>query len=254
MARYLICFICLAYASTINAKAEDSLTIFAAASMHDALIEHAQVWTKKTGNQMPRFSIGASAIMARQIATGAPADIFISANSEWAYLLETQGLLSKSSRPLVSNRLVLVAPSSFKASAKPEATTTYIRSITNITRLALADPATAPAGVYARTFLKKIGAWVLMKDRIAYATNVRQALLLAERGGLPAIVYGSDAKRSKHVKILFVIPKELSAPIVYTAGLLRNANKHAENFLTHLSSREAKATWLAHGFQTLVPE
>lgn len=227
---------------------EDSPLVFAAASLTDVLGELTDAW-QVAGHQKPRLSFAASATMARQIQAGAPADLFISANEAWADTLEKAQLV-QSSQIIASNGLVLVTTKG--AYRGPfEATGEGFLKLIGAGRLAIADPALAPAGAYSKSFLEKAGAWEALKSKIAYGQNVRQVLRLAERGGLPAIIYASDATASDRVDILYQVPASMTPPILYKAVLLQGASDASGAFYTFIASSEAAPVWQKHGFSKI---
>jgi len=221
--------------------------VFAASSLTDVLKEHATNWGKTSNSTKPRFSFGASATMARQIEAGAPAHLFISANPKWSGHLKRQGL-AQQLVTIASNQLVLVAPSGTPPPVHFEPTQDHFTKLLKGGRLVLANPATAPAGEYALNFLQQSGLWDTLNQHIAYAQNVRQALRLTERGGLPAFVYNSDAKANDAVNIVYVVPEGATAPILYQAALLQNSNDTTAAFLNFLRSTDATPTWKKYGF------
>jgi len=235
-----------------NADDHDSpITVFAAASLTDTLPELASAWHQATGKAEPRFSFGPSAMMARQVAAGAPANIVLSANPEWIKFLEDRALLARPSKTVAHNQLVLVKPGSGKVTAQlltPE----LISALLGKGRLAIADPTVAPAGAYARIYLQNIGLWDQFSDRLAMGSNVRQTLLLVERGGMAGFVYATDARASNHVDVLGYVPPTTIPPVAYAAGLTRRANKDADSFYRFLTSPEAAPVWQRFGFEPSV--
>jgi molybdate transport system substrate-binding protein len=188
--------------------------------------------------------------MARQIQAGAPAHIYISANPVWSEMLEKAG----HARQLVniaSNQLVLVVPKNLKRTLPYEATPAYFKQLLGSQRLAIADPQTAPAGAYARSYLKQAGIWKNVERQIAYGQNVRQVLRLAEKGGLPAFVYKSDATASESVSILFEVPAGMTDIILYQAALLKRAGAPSIAFLKYLQTIDASIIWQKHGFNKI---
>jgi molybdate transport system substrate-binding protein len=224
--------------------------VFAASSLTSILPELAQKWSKVSGNPVPRLAFGASATMARQIRAGAPAHLFISANPHWTELLVQEHRVVRIAN-IASNRLVLVIPRGAAGNLAFKPSASGFNLLLKGRRLALADPATAPAGAYARTFLMNATVWRALEGQIAYTQNVRQALLLAERGGLPAFVYNSDAKSSSQVDILYAVPPEMSGTILYQAALLEPANAASEEFLTFLQAKSVVPLWEKYGFSKI---
>jgi molybdate transport system substrate-binding protein len=231
------------------------LTVFAAASLTDALRELGAQWAAR-GNPAPRFSFAASSALARQIEQGAPADLFLSADEAWANYLQQRNLLVNETRvsPLGST-LVLIAPA---GAARPVALnpgTDLAALLGTRGRLATGDPAHVPAGRYAREALAWLGQWDALSPRLARADNVRAALLLVERGEAPlGIVYATDAAASRNVRVLGTFPAGSHTPISYPFTLTRRAAGKAEALalLTFLAGPEAAPTWQRFGF-TLAP-
>ncbi len=186
--------------------------------------------------------------MARQIAFGAKADVFISANKGWVAYLNNKKLLSSSILPITQNHLVFATNNTDLHFDEPYLSKDTLLHFLGKKKLALANPRTAPAGIYARTFLQKIGAWPTLQGKLAFSPNVRQTLRLVERGGLFGFVYKSDALTSSRVKILYSIPASQSEPIIYYAATTKNASHSAQTFTEYLRSPEAASIWEKHGF------
>jgi molybdate transport system substrate-binding protein len=230
---------------------DSPITVFAAASLTDTLPALAAAWHQSTGKPLPRFSFGPSAMMARQVAAGAPANIVLSANPEWIKFLEDRALLAAPPETVAHNRLVLVKPGSGQVTEQiltPE----LVVSLLGRERLAIADPAIAPAGAYARDYLQNIGLWDQLAGNLAMGSNVRQTLVLVERGGMTGFVYATDARASQHVDVLGRVPPAAIPPIAYAAGLTRRANKDADSFYRFLTSPEAAPIWQRFGFEPSV--
>lgn len=225
-------------------------TVFAAASLNEALRELAREWTAR-GNPAPRLSFAASSTLARQIEQGAPADLFLSADEPWMDFLGTRGLIVTSSRVSpVGNALVLVGD----AAAGPVALEkgTELRSLLGPSgRLAVGDPAHVPAGRYAQSALQWMGQWGAVAPRLARAENVRAALLLVERGEAPlGIVYATDAAASPGLRVLGTFPAESHPPITYPFALTRRAEGDAASraLLAFLTGAQAAPVWRRFGF------
>lgn len=224
------------------------LTVFAAASLTDVLEKHAVNWAKKSGEPIPTLSFAASAIMARQIKAGAPADIFISANPEWVHFLLDANAASGPPQLLAENQLVF-AQSANKVSAVPAPTTAeaFLATVPD-GRIVLADPDTAPAGSYAKAYMEKLGIWQRLRPRLAFGNNVRQTLLLIERGGLSGFVYRSDALRSKLAEISFAVPRNFTGTVQYQGIKISQNSTSADTFLAYLISPASKSIWEQEGF------
>jgi len=223
--------------------------VLAAASLQEGLSEAADRWAA-LGHARPVLSFAGSSALARQIAAGAPADLFISADEEWMDYVAARKLLRPGSRTaFLSNRLVLIAPVDSRLRLAIGRGFPIARAL-GTGRLAMADPAAVPAGKYGRAALTKLGVWPGVAGRIASAENVRAALALVERGEAPlGIVYATDAKASARVRIVGVFPTASHPPILYPMALLRTArNRDANAFRRFLLSPQGKAIFVRHGF------
>ncbi len=226
-------------------------TVFAAASLTDALQDVARLW-QQAGHPAPRLSFGASSTLARQIDQGAPANLFFSADERWMdYLAKRDRLVPGTRRDLLRNRLVLVVP-------KAHATTVTLAPGFDLTaflgpdgRVAVADPKHVPAGIYAEQSLRRLGLWDAASPRLAPTADVRAALLLVERGEAPAgIVYSTDAAASSGVAVAATFPDSSHDPITYPVALLRPDDAASQAFLTFLESAPARAAFARRGFGT----
>lgn len=246
-----IAALALPSATVRSAHAEESATVFAAASLTDALRALGQEWRSR-GNPAPRFSFAASSALARQIEQGAPADLFMSADEAWATYLQERHLLAPGTRMSpIGNALVLIAPVN---TARPLALaqgTDLAALLGPGGRIATGDPAHVPAGRYAQTALAWMGQWPSLAPRLARAENVRAALLLVERGEAPlGIVYATDAATSAGVRVIGTFPPESHAPITYPFALTRRAEAkpQARALLAFLAGAEAAPVWQGFGF------
>jgi molybdate transport system substrate-binding protein len=195
-------------------------------------------------------SYAASSALAKQIANGAPVDLFISADLEWMDYLAARKLIDAQSRSnLLSNRLVLIAPagSSVKLDVAPNFP---LAAALGGGRLSIADPGHVPAGKYARSALESLGVWGSVAGRTAQAENVRAALVLVSRGEAPlGIVYRTDALADVRVRTVAEFPESSHPPIVYPAALIASTKSPAaRDFLEYLKSQAARALWTKHGF------
>ena len=222
--------------------------VFAAASLQTALDELVAPIQRTTGARM-RVSYAASSALARQIESGAPAQLFISADLEWMTYLADRKLVRAESRVnLLANRLVLIAPRSNPATLKI-APRFALSTTLGRERLALADPASVPAGKYARAALTVLGVWDSVAGKIAAAENVRAALLLVSRGEAPlGIVYHTDALADAGVVIVDTFPDATHPPIVYPAALTAGASPAAARVLEFLKTDAARTVFEKHGF------
>ena len=225
--------------------------VFAASSLKEALDEAAGAFAAGRAGRV-EISYGASGTLARQIERGAPADIFISADPQWADYLEQRGLVAAGTRrSLLANELVLVAPAASALRLKLAPGLDLARALGK-GRLAIADPASVPAGRYGKSALQWLGAWNAIADRIAPSENVRAALALVARGEAPlGIVYRTDALAETGVRIVDTFPASSHPAIVYPVMVLkRSASPVATAFAGYLSTPDARAIFARHGFRT----
>ncbi len=229
----------------------DEVTVFAAASTTNALTEIGRMFTAKTGNPV-RSSFASSSVLAKQVEQGAPANVFVSADTKWVDYLDSRKLLAPGSRQdLLGNDLVLIAPLDSKLSHLALAKDTDLAALLDGGRLAVGDPDHVPVGIYAKQALQAMGQWPALEPRLARAESVRAGLALVERGEAPlGIVYGTDAAISTKVKVVGVFPADLHDRIVYPVALVAgNDTPAAKAFLAYLSSPEAKAVFVKYGFK-----
>jgi len=236
-------------ASSAMAQDKPGVTVFAAASVKDALDALGQRFEAQGGGKMIA-SYAASPTLARQIEKGAPADIFISADLDWMDYVEKRNLIRAGLRVnLLSNRLVLIAPSDSK-SALTIAPNFPLASALGDGRLAMADPDSVPAGKYGKAALEALGVWNATAPKVARAENVRAALLLVARGEAPfGIVYSTDAAAEPKVRTVGTFAANLHPPIVYPVAIIADSKSSAtEPLLRFLRSGEARAIWQKFGF------
>jgi molybdate transport system substrate-binding protein len=223
--------------------------VLAAASLQESMTAAADAWAAK-GHVRPVVSFAASSALARQAAAGAPADLFVSADEEWMDDLQKRGLLVPGTRAeLLGNRLVLVAAQG-DARAVPLGPRTPLAAMLGDGRLAMADPASVPAGRYGKAALEKLGVWTRVSPKVVRAENVRAALALVERGAAKyGIVYATDARASRAVRVAGVFPTGSHPPIRYPIARLKaSASPDAEGFRRFLLSREGRAIFARYGF------
>ncbi len=230
----------------------EEITVFAAASMTNALGEVERNFEAATGHDLA-ISFAGSSALARQIQQGAPADIFISANSGWMDALQAEGLLEDGTRfDLVGNAIVLVASGS-------DAEPVEIRPGMDLAgllgegRLAMAMVESVPAGIYGKAALEGLGLWDAVADKVAQADNVRAALAFVRTGEAPfGIVYATDAVAADNATVVGVFPAETHPPILYPVADLANRDIPAEaEFLDYLRGPEAKAAFERQGFMVM---
>lgn len=238
---------------SLPSKAENPLLIFAAASMTNAVQDIADAF--EAAGHGPTITVfDSTSRAARQIQQGAPADVFISANSQWAEWLVACGIGDeKSRRAIAGNELVLIGALSEDDAPMPVNETPFGPDQPGLKqgRLAIADPIGVPAGVYAREALMAVEAWELVQDRLVQGDTVRTVLNWVRTGTAPVgIVYATDAAIVDDVRVLATVPRELHGPIVYEALVVSDATLNAYEFLSFLSGPEGSAILKAKGFAT----
>jgi molybdate transport system substrate-binding protein len=224
------------------------LTVFAAASLKNALDAVTTDFQRETGRRVA-VSYAASSALARQIEQGAPADLFISADANWMDYLQARSLIRpETRRSLLGNRIVLVAPA---GEAKPiELKPGEIVARLGTGRVAMASVQTVPAGRYGKAALESLGLWSEVSGRLAEAENVRAALVFVSRGEAPlGIVYETDAKADPKVSVVGRFPVTSHPPIVYPAAITATSKSaDARTFLDALRSRRSAETFAREGF------
>ncbi len=234
--------------STHTAAAE--VTVFAAASLKTALDEIAADYTTRTGTPVT-VSYGGSPALARQIAEGAPADIFLSASRQWMDDLADKALIQPDSRrDLLGNRLILIGPAgapSVTVDAKLD-----LAALLDGGKLSMAFVESVPAGQYGKEALETLGLWASVAPDVVQSENVRAALKLVALGETAlGIVYASDAVAEPGVAAMGTFPEASHQPIVYPGALTVTASAEAADFLAALAQPEATAVFTANGFLPL---
>ena len=226
------------------------VTVFAAASLKNALDEVGAEYEK--AGWEARFSYAASSAIARQIEQGAPADVYVSADSDWMnYLAERKLVVAASRRDLLTNRLALIAPADSKVALKVGKGMPLAKALGS-GRLAVAGP-DVPAGKYAKASLTALGAWDSVAGKLVQAENVRAALQFVARGETPlGIVYDTDAKVERKVRIVGLFPDGSHPKIVYPAAVVASSkNPDAAKFLAFMRTPKAAAVFRKYGFTVL---
>ena len=229
------------------AAAGAEIRVFAAASLTDVLKEVATDYQKATGDKVV-FNFAGSNFLARQIEAGAPADLFFSADQAQMDAVQKKGLIvAETRRNRLSNSLVIVIASDSHLQIK----SARDLGSSAVKRLALADPAGVPAGIYAKQFLQRQNLWSALSPKIVPTENVRGALLAVEAGNVEAaIIYKTDAAISKRTKVAFEVPAADTPAIHYPVALLTDAKDRAsaKRFWAHLFSANATSLFEKHGF------
>lgn len=233
------------------AVAGAALTVFAAASLTEAMTEAGRDFEQSQGVAV-QFSFASSSTLARQIEAGAPAGLVALAGEDWADYLAARNLILPETRiSIVGNRLVLIAPSSDTVTlSDPPAAAEISTALGPAGRLALGDPAHVPAGIYARQALENLGLWQAAQDHLAPTDNVRAALALVASGEAAlGIVYSTDAALSPDVQIVATLPDTSHPPVTYPFAMVRgNGTPEARAFLAFLTSPEGLAIFARFGF------
>ncbi|HCH5087838.1 molybdate ABC transporter substrate-binding protein [Vibrio parahaemolyticus] len=242
---------CLAaiLSTSFSTNAATDLKVYAASSMTNAIDEIAQDFKEKYDVTVTPVYGGSSSI-ARQIINGAPADVFISANTKWMDYLVDEGVIDGDNvTNLVRNSLVLIAPQSSSLAVFNFADANAWEAALNGSRLALGNPTSVPAGMYAKESLTTLGVWKEIQTKVAPAKNVRLALALVERGEAPlGVVYKTDAQLTSKVKIVGEFASDTHAAIVYPAAVV-NDSTESRQFFQYLKSEDAKRVFAHYGFQ-----
>ena len=233
----------------------EALIVFAAASLTDSLQKVSDAYTKSSGVPV-KLSFAASSALAKQIESGARADVFFSADQEWMDYLDQRQLIDRKSRTdLLGNRLVLIAPADSKVTLRLGPGAPILDALGDSGRLATGDPDSVPAGRYARSALSTLNLWDSLQSRLVRTENVRIALMYVARGEAPlGIVYATDAGVEPRVRIVDTFPESSHKPIAYPVALTRSADPDASSFSAFLRGHEAKAIFVAAGFRFLAPE
>jgi molybdate transport system substrate-binding protein len=254
LAGIFLCFTLLFGSAASPAVAQDkSLTVFAAASMKNALDDVDAAYTAKTGIKIVA-SYAASSALAKQIEQGAPADIFASADTDWMdYAIGKKNINEPTRVNLLGNSIVLIAPKDSKIDNVAIGPGFDLAKLVGDGKIATADVKSVPVGKYAKASLEKLGAWDAAEPKFAMTENVRAALALVARGEAAlGIVYSTDAKVEPGVKIVGTIPADSHPPIIYPVAATTTAKAEAADYLAFLRSSAAKTIFEKYGFKFLV--
>lgn len=231
--------------------AEGPLTVFAAASLTDVMQQIGAAWTGQGGSPV-RFSFAGSAILARQIEAGAPADVFVSADQQWMDYLAQRSLIQPHSRAdVAANVLVLIAPADSRIRLAVQPGLAIDAALGAKGRLATGDTDTVPAGRYAKAALQHLGVWDRIATRVVGADSVRGALNFVMRGEAAlGVVYATDIRGVEAVREVGRFPAGSHPPITYPAALTARAGHEAARFAQFLRGPEARAIFSQQGFST----
>jgi molybdate transport system substrate-binding protein len=235
-----------------NDKGKPTITVFAAASTTDIVSMAAERYKQLHGVAV-QCSFDSSSSLAKQIRNGAPADIFLSADEKWMDDLQSAGEIDVATRAdLLGNELVLIAPSGAAFEAPMDRSFDFAANLPQVSRVAVAETSSVPAGRYAEAALTYFGWWDALESRLLPQQDVRAALRLVERGEADAgIVYATDAKVSTGVTVVGIFPAESHEPIRYPIALCKNGNDEARRFIEFLKSAEMSDMFRSFGFTVL---
>ena len=247
-------FVMLLGAAWSPAAAQDkSLTVFAAASMKNALDDIDAAYTARTGVKIT-VSYAASSALAKQIEQGAPADVFASADTDWMDYAAAKKNISEPTRVnLLGNSLVLIAPKDSRIESVNIGRGFDLAKLIGDGKIATADVKSVPVGKYAKASLEKLGAWEGAEPKFAMTENVRAALALVARGEATlGIVYSTDAKVEPGVKIVGTFPADSHPAIIYPVAATTTAKPETSDYLAFLRSSAAKTIFEKYGFKFLL--
>jgi molybdate transport system substrate-binding protein len=247
-------FVILCGLASSPALAQDkSLVVFAAASMKNALDDIDTAFTARTGVKIAA-SYAASSTLAKQVEQGAPADIFLSADTDWMdYATAKQDIDEPTRVNLLGNSIVLIAPKDSKIDNVTIGQGFDLAKLAGDGRIATGDVKAVPSGKYAKAALEKLGAWQAAEPKFAMADSVRAALTLVARGEAAlGIVYSTDARVEPGVKIVGTFPADSHPAIIYPVAATATAKAEAAGYLAFLRSSEAKAILEKYGFTFLI--
>ncbi len=254
LARLFTAFALLCGSTSSPALAQDkSLTVFAAASMKNALDDVDAAFTAKTGVKVVA-SYAASSALAKQIEQGAPADIFVSADTDWMdYAIGKKNINAPTRVDLLGNSIVLIAPKDSRIDNVTIGPGFDLAKLAGDGKIATGDVKAVPVGKYAKAALEKLGAWQAAEPKFAMAESVRAALTLVARGEAAlGIVYSTDARVEPEVKIVGTFPADSHAPIIYPVAATATAKSEAADYLAFLRTSAAKAIFEKYGFKFLI--
>jgi molybdate transport system substrate-binding protein len=231
----------------VAADESSSITVSAAISLKDSLDEVGHLYATRHPAVKVAFNYGGSGTLQRQIEQGAPVDVFFSAAEKQMDDLAAQELVAtETRRDIVANSLVLITPvSSTMVKGFPDLSRSQVSAI------ALGDPGTVPAGMYARQTLEHMGLFATIEKKIVYAKDVRAVLTYVETGNADAgLVYRTDALTSQKVRVVATAAADSHDPIVYPAAVLKNSKNAAaaRDFVGFLQGTEARAVFEKYGF------
>ena len=243
--KLLSCALAVSAALLATSAVSAEINVYAASSLTDVLKQIGADYERQSGDRVS-FNFAATSTLARQIEEGAPADIFVSADEpQIDRLVQNANVIAETRRTLLSNTLVVIAP------ADSQLTIDSPAQLATVSRVAIADPNIVPVGVYARAYLTRANLWDSIAPKVIPVENVRAAVAAVESGNVDAgFAYATDARISKHVKVIFAVPAEEEPRISYPAAMINGSKNRtaAEKFLNHLQSDAATKVFESHGF------
>jgi len=250
--------LCCAASPAADTGPQEPLTVFAAASLTDVLQKVGNLYTQATSTPV-KMSFAASSALARQIESGARAQVFLSADQDWMDYLQARGLIDPTSRQdLLGNELVLIAPGDTKPTIRLDtgsaARTALLATLGPRGRLSVAEPDAVPAGKYAMEALHALGLKNAVQSRLVRADNVRVALMYVARSEAPlGIVYATDAAAEPRVRVVDVFPASSHKPITYPVAATTGAATPSRPFIEFLRSQAARVVFIEAGFTIIEP-
>jgi molybdate transport system substrate-binding protein len=226
---------------------EKELLVFAAASLTEALNEIGPAFEQRDGVDVT-FSFGASQTLAQQIASGAPADVYIAAGKAPMDFLAEKQLLEAEAINVFRNKLLVVARTGVQLDSLQQLNTSRVE------RIAIANPEAAPAGQYAKESLKSLGLWDAIQPKLVIGADVRATLAYVETGNSDVgLVYSTDARVARNVITLDIVPPETYSPVVYPAAIIQRSERKngARDFLAFLRGEAAREVFRKYGFEPL---
>lgn len=242
----IVCAVWLCAAIVPAHAAADRLTVFAASSLADVMAEIETAWEAETGGNLV-VALAGTSTLARQIRSGAPADVFVSANAAWMDAVVADGRIDPATRAdIATNRIVLAAPAA--SLARPVVADDLAERLRGA-RLAMALVDAVPAGIYGKAALTHMGVWDALAPRVAQTASSRAALALVANAAVPyGIVYATDALAEPRVRTLAVFPADSHPQVRYPAAALAAAGPEAAAFVAYLRGPRSQAILANHGF------
>ncbi len=246
---FLLSLLVMVFFSCVPEKGDhEKITVFCASSLGPVMEALIKEWGKSHEEKVI-INLASSGALARQIEHGPGADIFLSANRQWAEYLQKNILIRKRPVKLAGNRLVLIASSEVQSDSSSSLDKTLQLVIAQGQKVAIGDPGHVPLGIYTKEALTALGLYEELKTHLIIAKDARSALRLVEWGEAPyGIVYATDARSSQKIRELTMIPSDLHDPIEYDGLLINDRNVMAKRFLDFLASAKAKNIWKSMGF------